>query len=381
MSGRAEILQAFGAGDDDLPALLTWTENVFQGCPTEVPLTDEPYVAVWREWVEEGERDGMFRMLARHLPQLAFPIAEGMSKADEYRAATLQGRPTSELDSATGLCLNLPERLRVVFQPTPAGAVPVIQPSGRDDFETLVRALAARNEPVPIVPSMGACTVTGYNDWERLRAYQCAWLTEHPGEDWNIEMARLQAHRVVYQDRFLIVSDGDYSAIPASRAGLDVATWRARSMEIRQRHECTHYTTLRLFGSARNRPHDELVCDFVGYSATLGRFSADLFLHGMGLEAFPAYRDSGRLRHYAPDLSLSAFTVLCAVVRAAAIALERFDAERPRSDDALLDEVAVVAALCGTSVTEMAAEGAVERLCNGYSETRASVRRVASEGA
>lgn len=367
---EVQVLRGFGAADGDVDALLACTANAFHVQPQAVPLADEPYVAVWRGWASEAERDGVFPVLARHLPQLAFPIAAGISQTDDYRAATLRGQPVAALASATGLTLEAPAGLRLVLHKTAAGTVPVLLPRGRADFETLVRALSARNEPVSLLASMGACTVKGYNDWERLRAYQCGWMAEHPDDDWSDELTRVQQRREVYQDRFLILSDGAYSGIPADESGFDEEHWRRVSADIRVRHECTHYLTLRLFGSARNRPHDELVCDFVGFSRALGRFLAALFLRGMGLDALPRFRDGGRLQHYAPDLPPSAFSVLCALVASAARNLERFDEERPRADDPMRDEVAVVAALCRVSLIEMAAEDGCARLREAHAATR-----------
>lgn len=373
MSSRSkdeETCRACGATDADVDALLACTANVFRVQTQEIPLADEPYVAVWRRWAREGEGEGLFPVLARHLPQLAFPVVAGISQTDDYRAATLRGVPVGELAAATGLSLAEPQALRLVLYPTVAGTVPVLLPRGRADFETLVRALSGRNEPVALLASMGACTVKGYNDWDRLRAYQCGWLAEHADGDWSDELSRLQQHRELYQDRFLILSDGDYSGIPAAESGRDAEAWRRMSVDIRIRHECTHYVTLRLFGSARNNPHDELVCDFIGFSGALGRFSAALFARGMGIDALPHFREGGRLQHYAPDLSDSAFTVLCALTASAARNLERFDVERVRPDDETRDEVAVVAALCATSLVEMAAEDGAARLLATHAAAR-----------
>ena len=374
-SREVEMLRVLGALDSDLEPLRACTANAFCAMNAQVlPLADEPHVETWREWQREGERDGVFTALSCHLPQLAFPIESGMGQTDDYRAATLRGVPVSGLERATGLRLAEPEGLRLVLRPTAGGTVPVLLPRGRADFESLVRALSGRNEPVPLLASMGACTVKGYNDWERLRAYQCGWMAEHPGESWGEEMQRLQQRREVYQDRFLILSDGDYSGVPACEAGFEATAWRERSVDIRLRHECTHYVTLRLFGNARNNPHDELVCDFIGFCGGIGRFDAALFLRGMGLEALPDFREGGRLQHYAPALSPSAFAVLCALVARAAVNLERFDLERPRLDNGMLDEVAVVATLCGVSLTEMVAEDGMARLLEAHASACEAVR-------
>lgn len=377
-----EDLLAFGADAADLDALTAYAASPFTPVADAVPLPDEPFVAVWRAWAQQAEDDGAFATLSRHLPQLAFPIAAGMSQTSDYRDATLRGADVSGLPGATGLKLEQPEALRLVLHDTPAGAVPALLPRGRADFESLVRALAGRNEPVALLPSMGACTVQAYNDWERLRDYQASWMCGHPGEDWGAELARLQAHREVYQDRFLILSDGDYSGVPAAQASVEASAWREMSARIRLLHECTHYVTLRLMGSARNNAIDELICDFVGFSGVMGRFDARLFLRGMGISVEGAgapgpstCTEGGRLRQYASSLTPTAFPVLCGLVREAALTLERFDAARPRTNDAMLDSVAFIWAMGTTSVVALAGDGGLERLLEAFARARAEVRR------
>jgi hypothetical protein len=128
-----------------------------------------------------------------------------------------------------------------------------------------------------------------------------------------------------YQDRFILLSEGPYSAVPAHELELDDEPWRKLSLVIRREHECAHYFTRRVFGSMRNHLLDELIADYCGIYAALGRFRADWFLRFVGLEKFPHYREGGRLQNYRgdPPLSDAAFTVLQAVVKVAAEKLER----------------------------------------------------------
>jgi hypothetical protein len=109
--------------------------------------------------------------------------------------------------------------------------------------------------------------------------------------------------------------------------GLAPDEWDRQSFTIRLEHECTHYFTRRIFGAMRTNALDELIADYVGLVAAEGCFRADRFLQFMGLEAFPAYRDGGRLQNYLgqPPLSDGAFTILQRLVAAAAVHLEHFD--------------------------------------------------------
>jgi hypothetical protein len=82
----------------------------------------------------------------------------------------------------------------------------------------------------------------------------------------------------------------------------------------------------------RNNAFDELIADYIGIVAAVGCFRVDWFLRFMGLEAFPAYREGGRLQNYRgqPPLSDGAFTILLKLVKAAAEYLGSFDTAHAR---------------------------------------------------
>ena len=90
--------------------LARYLESAFDlsalGRSTALPLPDEPFVAVWERWSEEARRRGAFAVLREHLPQLRFPIRDGMSRSEDYRAATLRGVPPDDLagDAGEGAC-------------------------------------------------------------------------------------------------------------------------------------------------------------------------------------------------------------------------------------------------------------------------------------
>ena len=314
---RARILETLGARESDLQALLEHTANHFAlervQWPLALPLEDEPHVVVWESYAETLEREGSIQVLTRVFPQLRFPIAAGVSKTDDYRAATRRGEPCSgSVDS--DIALSRPDRVRIVIRQTAAGRIPLLIVGQRDDFVKLVRAFTMRNEPGPVPDSQGACMVSGYNNWDRIRAYRQDWevRTGGTGVAWETEFAALVARQHLYQDRFVIVSGGPYSAVSSEELALSDASWQDISLSIRMEHECTHYFTKRVFGSMRNRLHDEFLADFAGIAAACGRYRADWFLRFMGLEHHPKYRAGGRLENYGGDVPLSrnAFAVL-----------------------------------------------------------------------
>ncbi len=354
---RTQVLTAFGAGTSEIEELLNYNQNVFNRSslkfPLQFPLVSEPHITVWEEYVSKASAIGAFKTLQSALVQLRFPIQKGISQSSAYRAATLRGIATKDLAEATGLILKQPEKLQLQIYPSLAGAIPVLLPgdslreariprrprnperrdsfASREDFVALVRALTKRNEPVPIPDSMGACLVAGYNNWDRIDRYQRQWHIQYAGDRpetaWKDEFQRFIRQKELYQDRFIIASDGFYSGVSASALGLSESQWRGLSLTIRLEHECTHYFTRRLFNSMRNNLLDELIADYRGIVAANGSYRADWFLHFLGLESYPHYREGGRMQNYRgqPPLSDRAFTILQALVKAAAENLERFD--------------------------------------------------------
>lgn len=345
---QAGRLASLGASPEETEELLLYTENAFDlgslGPGTAFPLPDEPFVAVWEGWAEEARTRGAFAALSDHLPQLRFPIREGISQTADYRAATLKGVPPEELPGATGLELERREAVELEIHPSPAGRIPVLILRGRDEFVAMVRALGRRNEPSPVPDSQGALMVGGFNNWVRIRELR------RRGE---MTQDTPKEH---YQDRFILLSDGPYSAVPAADLGLREEEWREISLAIRRDHECAHYFTRRLFGSMRNNVLDELIADYAGMTAAVGAFRGDWFLRFLGLEDYPRYRPGGRLDLYRgdPPLSEGAFRILHALVRTAAENVERFDARfqgRPRT---LADRALTLATLASLRLDEIA---------------------------
>ena len=372
---QVETYQAFGASAGEAEELCRYDERVYGldvARKTSLPLADEPFVAVWESWLAEAEAsaDAPLTALASHLPQLRFPVEEGMSQNAAYRRATLSGVDAGTLPEATGLHFSRPEAVELKIYNSFAGRIPLLISRQREAFVTLVRALARRNEPVDVPDSQGASMVSGLANWERIRAHRAAWEArpenEREAATWPEEFARLRQRPESYRDRFILLSDGPYSAVPADALGLDEDRWREISLIIRREHECTHYLTRRVFGTMRNHLLDELIADYTGMVAAVGAFRADWFLRFLGLEDFPHCRDDGRIGIYRgkPPLSDGAFAVLQAVVKAAAENLERFDREyfTDGQDRSTESRGQMILALATASLAGLAFEGWRERI-------------------
>lgn len=333
---RSGVLRSLGADPATADELLRYNENVFR-TPSPLPsfpLGDESFVPVWEEYAEESQRAGSISPLTKILVQLRFPIAEGMSQNADYLAATKRLMDPQGMPSATGLNLRSPERCRVVVHSTLAGRIPILVVGGREDFVSLVQALTCRNEPAPIPNSMGACMVAGFNNLHRIRGLREQWEQENPAlageEGWKQEFQRIIPRKELYQDRFILLSEGPYSNVSAADLGLQSAGWRELSLVIRREHECTHYFTRRVFSRMRDNLMDELLADYAGIVGARGSYSAEWFLRFLGLERYPQYREGGRFQNYRgePALSDRAFALLGGLVKSAAESVEEFDRGR-----------------------------------------------------
>ena len=363
-SFRRELLGAMGARGGEIDEVLGYASSRFTDIDApSLPLGDEPFVAAWRIYQREASGRGVLEVLREKLVQLRFPVREGVSQEESYRAATRRGIfPDSEGPS---LELNDPNGLRLLLHKTAAGAVPALIAKNRPDFVTLVQALSEHNEPAPVPASMGALTVSGISNWDRIGIYRRSWEAEHPAEaaagGWKAEFARLVPRKELYQDRLIILSEDCYSGTPPERVGMTDEKWRAMSLAIRLEHECVHYLTKRLFGSMNKAIHDEFIADYAGIAAAAGAFRADWLLLFLGLEDYPRYRRGGRLENYLsdPPPGDAILAILRRIIKQAAENVERFEAEmRSTSDWTASGSTPMILALAGLHMDELASQNA-----------------------
>lgn len=347
---RVRTLTALGASPAEVDELLACTANHFhlEELPAHLtfPLEPELHVAVWREYAALIGDSRSLAPLRDVFMQLRFPIREGMSGSEEYLAATRRGLVP---DVAPDAVINRAP-IEIVIHDHPAGPVPAVITHDRADFVALVRAFTMRNEPVPVPDSQGAAVVAGYNNWDRIR---------RAGGSWEI------LDKSAYQDRFLLISDGPYSGVPARELGLSDDEWRAQSVRLRLEHEAAHYFTRRVLHSMKNQVHDELIADWAGTRAAAGRFRADWFLRFMGLEHFPRYREGGRLQNYRTSpapLSDGAFRVLQQLTCRAALTVERFERSRDADDGSRRALAVGLIRLAMVGIDEMASDDGMARL-------------------
>ena len=307
---RRAVLAAAGAVGETFERLLAYNETPFD--PARLsglswPLPDEAHVEAWTAYARDSAASGVVEALRPRLVQLHFPVEAGISATEGYRAATRRGiAPPAD---GAGPALRRPEALTLEVHATMAGGVPILVAAEREDFVTLVRAFSARNEPIPVPDAMGACIVTGLNNWDRVRRHREAFETARGGaadeEAWLEEFKRMVPRPELYQDRFIILSSGPYSAVPAGEVGLSDREWIERSLAIRREHECTHYLTQRAFGKMRNNLLDELIADFAGLVLVTGAYDGALALRFFGLEGYPRWRQGGRYSRATASCSIA----------------------------------------------------------------------------
>ncbi len=320
-----DTLQECQRDDEVLNEVARYLENPYsETSPAQkpkFPLQDEPHVLAWESYAAHAEEQGAVAVLRDRFVQLRFPVEEGISQTKEYRLATKRGRFEAAERYAEGVPFAEPGNITMGVYSSLAGRVPVILAGQRSDFEALVRVFSSRNEPEPVPASMGACIVTGFNNWDRVRSYRRNWEHElgraASEEEWHQEFREaVIPNKRLYQDRFIILSSGYYSDCSAESLGVDAEGWRARSIAIRREHEFTHYFTYRVFSQMRNHLHDEVIADFVGLAKATGAYDQGLAARFFGLESYPEYRPGGRLENYlgSPSVSAAASKVLQCVV-------------------------------------------------------------------
>lgn len=377
---RTSILRRFGAEASEIEELLVYNQNIFEQdkitISSQFPLPSEPHIAVWQEYVRQAHTSNAWETLKNALVQLRFPIQAGISQTNAYRAATRKGIETNQ---TTGLVLQQPEKLTLTIHQSLAGAIPVLFTKNRADFVSLVRAITKRNEPVAIPESMGACMVAGYNNWDRIDRYHQQWSAHSLDSSelaWSEEFKQLIARKELYQDRFIILSNGFYSNVDPKKLGLTATNWCGLSLTIRLEHECTHYFTRRVFNSMRNNLLDELIADYRGIVAATGNYQANWFLHFLGLESFPDYRVGGRLENYRGQTPLSdeAFKILQRLVKSAAENLEQFDRHYASQLRTKENQTLILMTLTSLTIEELASSDASDRLQQNIKRLQAQMR-------
>ena len=318
-----DSLKRRGAGEADFEALQNYLQSPYTGSAFS-PTPESDKSGFWERRLASCHQDSLFLVLQEIIPQLRFPIQEGMRAQPDYRSATLKGGPE---ERPGGLDLTYPKDLQVKLHKTSVGAILALFPKGRRDFELLVQAFLGKNEPREVPPSMGACAISGYNNWARIQEMKGDYLQSVPDGYWQLKFAEIRKTPQLYQDQLLLISDGPYSNV--SYKSLDLSSqedWLRLSTEIRHYHESFHIYCKKRHGLMQVNAWDEVLADYAGIVGATGKFHRSWLLHFLGLES-PFYRAGGRLENYRGELGPKAFEILCGLVRDAAQTLQTLETE------------------------------------------------------
>ena len=232
--------------------------------------------------------------LSQRYPQLLFPIRAGMCRTEEYRAAVLAGQiPDVKPDFVRA------EEITLSTTETPAGRAEVLVFGRREDFLHAYRALGYRCEPAEIPDSVGAATIYGLINWEKIHVHRDTFLAAG-GEDWGEEFSRFTADKKNYLDSIILLSSGEYSNVTAQSVGLEASEWLEKSLTIRKYHELTHFVCRGLYPEDIDALRDEVIADSIGLLAAFGRVDTALVRRFLGTEG-GVFREGGRLSHYVPE--------------------------------------------------------------------------------
>lgn len=229
--------------------------------------------------------------LARRFAQLYIKPEKDVSQSDLYRAITRKGQHyQGTLDHFMGSCED-----SLTVEHTPAGDVMVIFLKHRSDFECFYRIMACRCEPVPVPATMGACYLSGLNDWSRIHEHMDAYKLSG-GQDVRGEFARFTADPANYKQTMILLSEGPYSAVPASNTPYPEDQWLQISRKIRKYHELTHFICRQRFPQKKNPLWDEILADCMGLLFATGQYDLTLAQTFLGIQN-GAYV-GGRLENY-----------------------------------------------------------------------------------
>lgn len=138
----------------------------------------------------------------------------------------------------------------------------------RADFELFIKLTVYKDKPVP--KSMGACSISGL------------------------------VNRQGIKESLIVLSRGEYSAVPAEAVGLEKDEWIEKSLRVRLYHESAHIVCRTRFPSQKLPVWDELLADCVGLLAAFGAYDRSLALRLLGIDKDGAYI-GGRLENYFDD--------------------------------------------------------------------------------
>ena len=267
----------------------------------DLPLADDAAAHWWTQWMANNAEAEHWTELRKVLPQLWIKPQQDVCKTERYKALVLRGETAEPIDKEQAPRLSDPQGFRFFLKKHPCGTLPVMTFENHDDFVLAKRCLAHRGEPVNVQPSVHAQAIAGLIHWGLIR-----------------DVSRQQRCEI------LMLHRAPYSSLPVSMIpGQDEPElWIDLSQTWRLEHELTHIACKRLVGEMRINLFDELIADAIGMLTALGYFNAEVFRHGLGLNAKGGIMDGARALVYLENLDLAEHRKACQMVLKRAEELE-----------------------------------------------------------
>ncbi len=242
----------------------------------------------------------VFNTILERYPQIGLPIKEGAKDTLEYEKAVLRGLPIVHV--ANDFSDNKCDCLET--EDTPAGEANILYMDDREDFEKVIQKLAHRCEPTKIPTSMGASTISGLINWEKIHQHEKEYK-EGGGAFWGLEFSLFVSEPENFQDSLIVLSSGEYSAVDSESINeiledeehLSKEEWKKASIIIRKYHELTHFICQKLYPEHKNAIRDEIIADAIGIIAVFGEYKEKVAKLFLGIEK-DTYREGGRLQNY-----------------------------------------------------------------------------------
>lgn len=242
----------------------------------------------------------IFNSLLNRYPQIGLPIKEGIRDTEDYKSAVLRGLKIKKV--VNDFSESKSDYLEIVS--TPAGDANILYINNRKDFEIAIQKLAHKCEPTTIPASMGASTISGLINWEKIHNHEKEY--KKSGEPfWDLEFHLFTQDATNYKDSLIILSGGNYSAVCvddinkqlADEEALTEREWKKASVVIRKYHELTHFVCQKLYPEHKNAIRDEIIADAMGIIAAFKNYKPKVARLFLGLEG-RKYREGGRLQNY-----------------------------------------------------------------------------------
>ncbi|MCR5290201.1 MAG: hypothetical protein K6E51_09445 [Treponema sp.] len=243
----------------------------------------------------------VLQALADRYYQLYITPASGMSSSPLYKAIVARGEVPDEI---SGVLKTFPDGFtgceydQLFMIDTPVGEIEGVYLYTRSDFERFIQVLAYKCEDKTVPPTMGSCAIMGITNWRKIEAHKKKFFDDGGfALQWFNEFERFTADKKNYQDRIIVISRGNYSAVPASAVNIEENTWLDKSMTIRLYHESTHIICRDRFPKQKHAVWDELLADCIGLTAAFGFYDRTVALRLLGIDARGEYI-GGRLENY-----------------------------------------------------------------------------------